>query len=270
MSRSAGKIENLGAIGLDSARYVGGLAYLCLDTVRWTLRALIGRPRLDLSGLSFQMVRVGVKAVGIVVLVHFFLGIILSFEMAPVLDNYGMLGQLATIIVKAVFPQLGPIFSAIVLSGFAGAAIAAELGTMVVSEEIQALEAMALNPVRFLVVPRVLACIIMLFCLTLVADMAAWVGGLLVYVVPLKRDGFNYYQMSRDQLMVRDVWVGLIKSVFFAGLVSLIACYEGLRVTGGAEGVGRATTRSVVFAIVGIIICNLILTVFFYYFWPAP
>lgn len=269
MSGPVVKIEKLGEMGLDSARYVGGLAYLCLDTLHWILRGVVGRPRIDLGGLSFQMVRVGVKAVGIVVLVHFFLGMILSFEMAPVLNNYGMLGQLATIIVKAVFPQLGPIFSAIVLSGFAGAAIAAELGTMVVSEEIQALEAMALNPVRFLVVPRVLACIAMLFCLTIVADLAAWVGGLLVYAVPLQRDGYNYYMMSCEQLMFRDVTVGLIKSLFFAALVSLIACYEGLRVTGGAEGVGRATTRSVVFAIVGIIICNLVLTVFFYYFWPV-
>jgi len=262
------KVQKLGAIGLDSVRYVGGLGFLCLDTLRWTLRGLVGQPWIDLSGLSFQMVRVGVKAVGIVVLVHFFLGMILSFEMAPVLKNYGMLSQLATIIVKAVFPQLGPIFSAIVLSGFAGAAIAAELGTMVVAEEIQALQAMALNPVRFLVVPRVLACVVMLVCLTIIADLAAWVGGLLVYAVPLQKDAYGYYMMATQELLVRDVVVGLIKSAFFAALVSIIACYEGLRVTGGAEGVGRATTRSVVFAIVGIIVCNLVLTVFFYYFWP--
>jgi len=263
------KVGGLGERGLQAIDYVGGLGLLCLDTMRWVLRGLVGQPRIELRTLSFQMVRVGVKALGIIILVHFFIGMILSFEMAPVLELYGMENQLSTIIVKSVFPQMGPIFSGIVLSGFAGAAIAAELGSMVVAEEIQALEAMALNPIRFLVVPRVLACIAMLICLTIIADLAAWFGGLVVYTVPLGRDGWQYYQLSSDALLHRDVIVGLIKAGFFAALISLVACHEGLRVSGGAEGVGRATTRSVVFSIVGVIVCNLVLTVIFYYFWPA-
>ena len=270
MSRSVRQtIERIGGFGTQGVGYVGGLGYLGLDTLRWTLRGLVGRPWLRIDSLSFQMVRVGVKAIGIISLVHLFIGMILAFELAPILDDYGMLSQLATIIVKAVFPQLAPIFAAIVLSGFAGAAIAAELGTMVVSEEILALETMALNPVRFLVVPRVLACIAMLACLTIIADVLAWCGGLLVYTGALGMSWRQFWDITLDVLVARDMWVGLIKSGFFAVLVSLVSCYEGLRVTGGAEGVGRATTRSVVLSIVGIIACNMVLTVFFFYFWPS-
>lgn len=262
-------IERLGGFGTGGVSYVGGLGYLAWDTLRWTGRGLTGRPWLKFDSLSFQMVRVGVKALGIIALVHLFIGMILAFEMSPILRQYGMLSQLATIICKAVFPQLAPIFAAIVLSGFAGAAIAAELGTMVVSEEILALETMALHPVRFLVVPRVLACVVMLACLTLVADLVAWAGGLLVHTMALKLTWQSYYDVSTQMLTHRDIWVGLIKSLFFGVLVSLIACYEGLRVSGGAEGVGRATTRSVVLSIVGIIACNMLLTIFFYYYWEA-
>ena len=180
-----------------------------------------------------------------------------------------MLNQVATIVVKAVFPQLAPIFSGIVLSGFAGAAIAAELGTMVVSEEILALKTMGLNPIRYLVVPRVLACIVMLVCLTIVADLVAWIGGLTVYVVVLDGTFIDYYDRAVDSLIYKDILSGLVKAVCFALLVSLISCYEGLRVRGGAEGVGRATTQSVVKSIVAIIAFNMVLTVIFYYFWPV-
>ncbi len=262
-------IERVGSLGLDGVSYIGGLGYLACDTVHWSLRGLFGQPRMQLAAVTSQMIRVGVQAIPIIALVHFFIGMILPFEMAPVLADYGMLNQVATIVVKAIFPQLAPIFSGIVLSGFAGAAIAAELGTMVVSEEILALKTMGLNPVRFLVVPRVLACIVMLVCLTIVADLVAWVGGLTVYVAVLDGSFLDYYDRAIDSLLYRDILSGLVKAVFFAVLVSLISCYEGLRVSGGAEGVGRATTQSVVKSIVAIIACNMVLTVIFYYFWPV-
>ena len=262
-------IERVGGLGLDGISYIGGLGYLVWDTARWSFRGVFGRPKLQLAALTSQMMRVGVQAIPIIALVHFFIGMILPFEMAPVLADYGMLNQVATIVVKAIFPQLAPIFSGIVLSGFAGAAIAAELGTMVVSEEILALKTMGLNPIRFLVVPRVMACIVMLVCLTIVADLVAWIGGLTVYVAVLDGTFLDYYDRAVDSLIYRDILSGLVKAVCFAVLVSLISCYEGLRVRGGAEGVGRATTQSVVKSIVAIIAFNMVLTVIFYYFWPA-
>ena len=269
MSGAGNIVQRIGRFGLEGVGYVGQLGYLGYDTGRWAVRGLFVRSRQGGQSLAFQMVRVGVKAIPIIALVHFFIGMILPFEMTPVLESYGMLSQIATIVVKAIFPQLAPIFSGIVLAGFAGAAIAAELGTMVVSEEILALETMGLNPVRFLVVPRVLACIVMLVCLTVVADLVAWAGGMAVYAVVLQMDWREYYNVGRDALLFRDVLTGLIKSVFFAALIALIACREGLSVSGGAEGVGRATTKSVVLSIVGIIAVNMVLTVLFYYFWRS-
>ncbi len=258
-------IEKTGGAVNDTISYAGGLGYLGYDSIRWTLRGLVGRPKLSGESLATQMVRVGVKAVPIIALVHLFIGMILPLEMAPILKQYGMESSIAIVQVKAVFPQLAPIFSAIVLAGFAGAAIAAELGTMVVSEEIAALKTMALDPVRYLVVPRVLACVVMLVCLTIVADLSAWLGGLFVYGSILGNSSMEYYQQSVTALLPRDVISGLIKALVFAVLVGLIACHEGLKVSGGAEGVGRATTRSVVLAIVAIIASNMVLTVVFYY-----
>ncbi len=262
-------VERIGRSGTESLSYIGGLGYLAWDAAKWTFRGLAGRPPLSWESVSFQMVRVGVRAIPIIALVHLFIGMILPFEMAPVLRDYGMLSEIATIVVKAIFPQLAPIFSAIVLSGFAGAAIAAELGTMVVSEEILALQTMGLNPIRFLVVPRVLACLVMLVCLTLVADLVAWLGGLLVYTAVLDMDWRSYVERAQETLLYKDVLTGLIKAGVFAVLVGLISCYEGLRVGGGAEGVGRATTQSVVLSIVAIIAVNMVLTVVFYYLWPV-
>ena len=263
------RLEKVGGAFNETIGYAGGLGYLGYDSARWTLRGLMRRPALSVESLAAQMVRVGVKAVPIIALVHLFIGMILPLEMAPILSDYGMESSIAIVQVKAVFPQLAPIFSAIVLAGFAGAAIAAELGTMVVSEEIAALKTMALDPIRYLVVPRVLACVTMLLCLTVVADLSAWLGGLFVYGSILGNSPMEYYQASVDNLVAKDVLSGLVKAMVFATLVGLIACHEGLKVSGGAEGVGRATTRSVVFAIVAIIASNMVLTVLFFYYWDA-
>src|SRR5204862_766893 len=136
--------------------------------------------RLGWQNLWFQMVRVGVKSIPIVSLVVFCIGAILSFQMAPILKDYGALPQIADIISIAMFRELGPLVSAIVLTGFAGASIAAEMGTMVVSEEVEALEAHAIHPIRFLVVPRVLATTMMMVCLAVVGDLMGSMGGMFV------------------------------------------------------------------------------------------
>src|SRR5213078_1369322 len=136
--------------------------------------------RLGWSNLWAQMVRVGVKSIPIVSLVLFCIGAILALQMAPILRTFGVLDRVADIISVAVFRELGPLVSAIVLTGFAGASIAAEMGTMVVSEEIEALEASAIHPVRFLVVPRVLATTLMMVCLAVVGDLMGVIGGAVV------------------------------------------------------------------------------------------
>src|SRR5438552_5461185 len=172
----------LGASTISMLEFLGGAGYLLRDTTASIRRALFSQRgrRLGWQNLWFQMVRVGVRSIPIVSLVCFCIGAILALQMAPILRDYGALDKVADIIGIAMFRELGPLVAAIVLTGFAGASIAAELGTMVVSEEIEALEAGAISPVRFLVVPRVIATTIMMICLAVVADLVGTAGGMLV------------------------------------------------------------------------------------------
>jgi phospholipid/cholesterol/gamma-HCH transport system permease protein len=154
--------------------------------------------------------------------------------------------------------------SAIVLTGFAGASIAAELGTMVVGEEIEALESMALNPVRFLVVPRVLATVLSLVVLCVIADLAALLSGAAMGILVLDIPSGIYYNNTVEFADLADFATGVFKAGVFGMLIGLIACYNGLKVTGGAAGVGRATTITVVHSIVAIIFADLMFTALFF------
>ncbi|MGC9454494.1 MAG: MlaE family ABC transporter permease [Phycisphaerae bacterium] len=261
-----GFIRSVGAKVLGGLNYVGGMSLLLGSTLRWAWRGLFTtRTRFSGRALTAQMVRVGIRSLGIVVLVQVFIGVILALQMTPPLATYGQQGQVARIIGVAGFRMLGPIITAVVLSGFAGASIAAEIGTMAVSEEIEALEASALNPVRFLVVPRVLATLVMMLMLTVVADLMISLGGWLTSRLALGPESYvGYWSRMQDQLRYRDFLTGLIQAGVFGVLISLIACYEGLRVRGGAEGVGRATTMTVVYSIVAIVSAACVFTMVFY------
>src|SRR3989338_4191215 len=157
------------------------------------------------------------------------------------------------------------IFVQMVFAGGAGAAITAELGTMQVTEQIEALETMALNPIRFLVVPRFLSLLVMLPCLTMLADLIGIFGGFLVGVFNLRLDPYRYITFSFQFMDWKDVWTGLVKSVVFAIIISIIGCYMGLKTKGGAEGVGKSTTLSVVTSFILIILFDCILTGIFYF-----
>lgn len=260
-------LANLGAQGEGFLAYVGGLWYLTWETVKQGTLGLVTRPRVKTTETFVQMVRLGVRAIPIIFLVQVFVGMILAFQLAPVLGDYGQLNQVGTVVAIAVFRELGPLITAIVLTGFAGAAIAAELGTMVVGEEISALRTSAIQPVRFLVVPRVVACIIMTLALTVMADIVGTAGGGIVYTFILRLDPWQYYNVCVDSLKRQDMITGLIKSGVFGFIIVVVACFEGLRVSGGAGGVGRATTRSVVLAIFLIIGADCVFTALFYFLW---
>jgi phospholipid/cholesterol/gamma-HCH transport system permease protein len=259
-------ISLLGAAAIGTCEFVGGLGYLMVDTAGSVHRALFAKRgrRMGWTNLWAQMVRVGVLSIPIVMLVLFCIGAILSLQMAPVLKDYGALNRVADIISIAVFRELGPLVSAIVLTGFAGASIAAEIGTMVVSEEIEALEAQAINPIRFLVVPRVIATTVMMVCVAVVGDLMGVFGGMLVGRFLLGIDIAQYLGRTFDAVAVRDFMTGLLKAGVFGALISSLACYLGLSVTGGAQGVGVATTRTVVLTIVALITVDLIFTATFY------
>ena len=184
-------------------------------------------------------------------------------SMYPALAELGQQNQIPNIVGIAVFREMGPLISAIVLTGFAGASIAAEIGTMVVGEEIEALEAHALNPIRFLVVPRVIATVISLLLLTVLADVTAVISSGLISTLFLGVGTQVYIDNTLAQLGMSDFFSGVVKSLVFGLILASIACYNGLRVTGGAAGVGKATTDTVVQTIVLVIIADLMFTAVF-------
>lgn len=246
---------------------IGGVGLLLLETARLSRMALLAGQsrRMGWGNLWAQMDRVGVRSIPIVALVLGCIGAILALQTAPILRDFGQLPRVADLIAIAVTRELGPLVAAVVLTGFAGAAIAAELGTMVVGEEVEALEAHAINPVRFLVVPRVVATTVMTVCLAVVADVAGILGGLLVGQLVLGIDVDTYLQRTLDMIRVRDFVTGLVKAGVFGAMIAGIACRLGLSVTGGALGVGSATTRTVVYTIVALIAVDLLFTAAFYF-----
>jgi phospholipid/cholesterol/gamma-HCH transport system permease protein len=244
---------------------IGASWQLFLETLGWLLRSLVSRKvRIGRPAIVSQVVRIGVRSILIVSLVSGCVGFILAFQMAPPLDDFGQKDLVANITGVAVFRELGPLIAAIVLTGFAGAAIAAEIGTMVVGEEIEALEAHALNPVRFLVVPRVIASVISMTLLAVWSDWVAVTAGYIVGTISLGIDGEIYIRNTLDQVKLVDFLTGIGKATVFGLLIGLISCTNGLRVTGGARGVGNATTNTVVQSIVAIIVADLIFTGIFY------
>jgi len=253
---------------LSVFRYAGGMSLLFFSVLGTTARSIIpGQGRFRWGALTAQMVRVGIRSLPIVMLVQLFIGMILTLQMAPTLSDYGQVDKIATVIGVSGFRMLGPIITAVVLSGFAGASIAAELGTMVVSEEIEAMRAMAMSPTLFLVVPRVIATLIMLVLLTVIADLVICCGGFLACRWALGPDAYSgYWDTVRREVTNIDLLTGLVQAAVFGVLIGLIACYEGLNVRGGAEGVGRATTITVVYSLIATIIASGVFTVGFYIF----
>lgn len=264
-----GILRPLAVVGRWAAgllEFLGGLGYLMADTA--TAARTLFNPRawrFAWKNIFIQMDRVGVKSIPIVSLVMFCIGAILALQMAPILRDFGLVAMVANIISIAVFRELGPLVSAIVLTGFAGASIAAEIGTMVVSEEIEALSAQAIDPIRFLVVPRVAATTVMMVCIAVVGDLAGIFGGMATSRLFLGIHELQYLNRTFEQIKMQDFHTGLVKAAVFGVLISSLACYLGLKVTGGAQGVGVATTKTVVYTIVALIAVDLMFTAGFYY-----
>jgi phospholipid/cholesterol/gamma-HCH transport system permease protein len=264
-SRAGDAVEAIGRRAHDTFAFVGSLAWLGYDVGRWMVRSIVLRQvRFGRDALVTQTVRVGVRSIPIVVLVSSSIGMILALQTAPSLADFGQTDKVANLVAVAVLRELGPLIAAIVLTGFAGASIAAELGTMVVGEEIEALDSMALDPVRFLVVPRVLATTLSLLLLAVVSDVAAVVAGGLVGVFFLDIAADVYIKNTLDQVKNVDFLTGLAKAGVFGALLGLIACRNGLSVSGGAAGVGKATTSTVVDTVIVVVLADLLFTAVFY------
>jgi phospholipid/cholesterol/gamma-HCH transport system permease protein len=255
----------LGGRTLGTLDHMGGMVMLLGEALGWVWRSLRNRRvRFGYAALVSQIVRVGANSILIISLVSGCIGLILALQLAPPLEQYGQKDLVANIIGVAVLRELGPLIAAVVLTGFAGAAIAAEIGTMVVGEEIEALEAHALNPVRFLVVPRVIATLISMTALAVIADTVAIVAALFTALLALGVPYRTFIDNLLTQVKPVDFYTGVGKGAVFGLLIGIIACGNGLKVSGGAAGVGKATTDTVVQSVVSIIIADMIFTAIFY------
>lgn len=210
--------------------------------------------------------RSGADAVPIVVLINFLVGFVMAFQSAAQLKQFGANIYVANLIGLSVTKELGPLMTAIIVAGRSGAAFAAELGTMKVSEEIDALRTLGFGPMRYLVLPRAVALVLVMPILTMAADCVAILGGMIVGRVSLDVPFGTYLRQTQRAVHLWDVSQGLIKSVVFAIAIALISCQQGFATDGGAEGVGRRTTSSVVTILFTLILIDAAFTVFFYFF----
>ncbi len=241
--------------------YTGRISMLLADTVR----LIFTPPFIKKKHIYSQMSKIGVDSLPIVFLTALFTGIVLALQGAYQMQKMDARAYIANLVSLSMCRELGPVLTALVVAGRVGASITAELGTMKVTEQIDALETLATNPVRYLIVPRFMAIMIMLPLLTTYADLIGIAGGYMVGVFKLHIGSDLYINMTFDPLVLKDFFTGVIKSVFFAGIISIISCYQGFVTEGGAEGVGRATTFSVVLSFVMIIAADCVFTALFYF-----
>jgi phospholipid/cholesterol/gamma-HCH transport system permease protein len=256
--------ESVGRNTIGGLAYVGGLARLSGRAAYFTLIGPFRGKAVRLTRALHQAMAVGIEALPILSTITFFVGLILALQGAYELRKFGALQYVAGGVAVSMSRELGPLMTAIVVIGRSGSAFAAEIGTMKVTEEIDALTTMALNPVQFLVTPKFLAMILMLPCLTTWADFMGVMGGAVFGVTGAHFTFGGYLQSTVDALLVRDIVTGLIKSVMFGAVITAVGCYEGFETGGGAEEVGRSTTSAVVMSIFLVIIVDLVFTTLFY------
>jgi len=238
---------------------------LNLSLLYWVFIAPFRGEMFKLAPVFRQMVAIGVRAAPMVALTACSVGVTLGMQAAHSLQQLGAEIYVPDLVMVTLLREMGPVLIAVIVIGRSGSAVAAELGTMKVSEEIEALEVMAINPVSYLIVPRFLAMLVMLPALTILGDYVGVFGGWVVCRLALDFNTAGYVLRAVQSADTWDLYSGMIKSVVFAWIVITIACNAGLHVEGGAEGVGQATTSSVVQALLAMLVTNAILTSIFFF-----
>ncbi len=243
-------------------QHLSSVVWLLIETGQeMSEHMLRGRFPFRLSQFFQQTDRVGVGSVPLVALVSFFLGLTMALLSGYVLQTFGQERLVPDLVAIAFTRELGPLMTGIVIAARIGAAFTAELGTMTVSEEVEAIEAMGLGPRRLLISPRLLAVFSLMPCLMVVSDLSALLGAALISDWAFQISGTTFFQAAVDSLFLRDIVGGTLKSFLFGGIIGLVACYKGLSVRGGAAGVGDATTSSVVVAITTVIIFDTVFNI---------
>lgn len=248
-------IETLGRGLIRFIEEFGLVMFLFLATFVWALR-----PPIRLRAIFKQMEFVGVNSLLVVILTGTFTGGVLAFQAYHGFRLFSAESLVGSTVALAMTRELGPVLTSLMVTGRAGSAMAAELGTMRVTEQIDALYTMAANPIKYLVVPRIVAGVLMLPLLTIIADFVGIIGGYLVGVGLLKINSGIYVAKMIEIVELDDIFNGLVKSACFGLILSLVGCYKGFYTRGGAQGVGRATTQAVVVASVCILISDYFLT----------
>jgi len=213
-----------------------------------------------------QMDQIGVRSLGVAAVTTLFTGMVLALQTALSLPALGVKYYIGSVVSKSLVRELGPVLTALIVGGRIGSGMTAEIGTMKVTEQIDALRAMAADPVKKLVAPKLVATLVMLPALTILGDALGILGGLIVASLTLDLTPGLYINDVLDTLNFGDVFSGIAKSFFFAYFITIIGCYNGLNTTGGADGVGRATTNTVVLAAILVLVSDFFLTKLFYLF----
>ncbi|OIO38480.1 MAG: hypothetical protein AUJ72_02525 [Candidatus Omnitrophica bacterium CG1_02_46_14] len=253
-------LEDFGRSMVYFIEYLGGVFMLFTQTLFW-----IAVPPFKSRQIFDQMSKIGVNSLPIATLTSFFIGVVLAFQSAYQMKKVGALMYIPSLVSVSMAREIGPVITALVVAGRVGASIAAELGSMKVTEQIDALEALATNPIKHLVAPRFIALFTMLPLLTIYADLIGVFGGYMVSVYKLGLSHSLYIKMTFDALVLKDIFTGLFKTLVFSSIICIISCFEGMKVSGGAEGVGAAATKAVVTSFILIIISDALFTMIFYF-----
>jgi phospholipid/cholesterol/gamma-HCH transport system permease protein len=263
MHAAVAVLSGIGARTEGILTYLGGLAELIGKSLTMLVVSPLKRRR-SLQRAVHQGMEVGVRAIPIVTLITFFVGVIIALQGAYGLRRLGAMQLVAGLVAISITRELGPLVAAIVVIGRSGSSFAAEIGAMRVSEELDALKTMALDPVAFLVTPKLLAMIVMMPCLAIWPDLMGVTGGALFGVTGAGFTLRSYFTATCESLVLRDITTGLAKSLFFGIVITAVGCYEGFATGAGAEEVGRSTTSAVVVSILLVVLIDLIFTYLFY------
>lgn len=258
-----------GAWAVELCWYAGSLCLLFVQTLGVLAQSLPewlpwGRRG---QAVVYELSKIGVQSWFIVAVSSLFIGMVLAFQSAYQMQKLAAEIYIASLVALSIVREIGPVITALIIAGRVGSAIAAELGTMKVTEQLDALMTLAADPVRFLVVPRFIAMIIALPILTLWADVIGIFGGFLVGTLKLGILPSLYWKMTTLPLFFKDLFSGLLKAFIFGMIICIVSCFEGFRTEGGAEGVGRSTTVAVVTSFILIIAADCLCTALFYFVW---
>jgi phospholipid/cholesterol/gamma-HCH transport system permease protein len=245
----------IGSFVIKFVEEAGNIVVLFIKTIMWLFR-----PPLNLKNILKQFEEVGTNSIPVVIITGAFTGMVLALQSYTGFKRFNAEAFVGSVVAISMTRELGPVLSALMVSGRVGSAMAAELGTMQVTEQIDALYTLATNPIKYLVVPRFIAALVVMPLLTVFADIIGIIGGYFISVKVLGSNSTIYIRRTWDYMELNDIYTGLLKAVIFGMIIATVSCYQGFSTKGGAEGVGKATTKAVVISSLLILVFNYFIT----------